>query len=200
MCLICYLYGAIPFGLLIGKARGVDLLQYGSGRTGATNTLRTLGRGASALAFLGDFSKGALAVVLARLLLGSPLAEIAAGFCAVAGHNWSVYIGFRGGRGVATSAGALAIMTPPVVAAGIAVFLIVLKLSRYVSLSSVATAVAVPVAIIPMVYYFRFPVEYVGFGLVCGTLVILQHKDNIERLLAGTERRIGEKAEKVAGS
>lgn len=183
---------------MLGKARGLDLRQYGSGRTGAANTLRTLGPAASAAVFLGDLSKGVLAVVLARLLVGVPAAEAAAGLCAVAGHNWSAYIRFRGGRGVAASLGAVALMAPPMAGVGVVVFAAVASLSRYVSLASVLGSVAVPIALAPLVYLGLFPLEYLAFSLVAAALIVLQHKDNLERLRSGTERRLGEKAERVA--
>ncbi|MDP2728241.1 MAG: glycerol-3-phosphate acyltransferase, partial [Dehalococcoidia bacterium] len=172
--------------------------QYGSGRTGAANTLRTLGKGASVVAFLGDFSKGVLAVALARFLTGLPIAEVLAGLCAVAGHNWSVYIRFRGGRGVASSLGALTIMAPPMVGVGVATFALVAMVSRYVSLGSVVAAAVVPLAITPLVYLGYTSVEYLAFAVIAAGLVIYQHSDNLQRLRAGTERRLGEKAEKVA--
>lgn len=200
VCLAAYLYGSIPFGVLLGKARGIDLLQYGSGRTGAANTLRTLGRGASVAAFLGDFSKGVVAVVLARTLVGTPALEVAAGLAAIAGHNWSVFIGFRGGRGVVASAGVLAVMAAPVAALGIIIFGAVAWTSRYISLASMLSAVLAALALTPLVYLGYLPVEYFGYALCAAALVVIQHKDNIERLLSGTERRIGEKVERVTGS
>lgn len=198
ICLASYLYGSVPFGLLLGKARGVDLRQYGSGRTGATNALRTLGPGASAVALLGDLSKGILAVALARLLIGTPWAEVLAGLCAVAGHNWSVYIHFQGGRGVAASLGAVATMAPPLAGVGIAVFAIVIAATRYVSLASILASAAVPVALAALVYGGLFPSEYLAFALIAAGLVIFQHRDNLERLRTGTERRLGQKAKRVA--
>ena len=183
---------------MLGKARGIDVRRYGSGRTGAANTLRTLGPAASAMVFAGDLSKGILAVVLARMLMGTPLAEVAAGLFAVAGHNWSAYIGFRGGRGVAASVGAIALMAPPVVLVGAVVFGAVAALTRYVSLASMVASAAVPIALAPLVFAGLFPPEHLAFGVVAAILIALQHKDNLERLRAGKERRIGEKAEGVA--
>lgn len=199
VCLASYLYGSIPFGLALGKARGVDVRQHGSGRTGAANTLRTLGLGASAVAFAGDFSKGVVAVVLARVFIGSPAAEAIAAMFAVAGHNWSAFIGFRGGRGVAASVGAVALMFPPAVGVGVVVFAGVLAASRYVSLASIIASASVPVALAPMVLMGIAPAEYLAFSIVAAVLIILQHKDNLERLRAGAERRLGEKAERKAG-
>jgi len=184
---------------VLGKARGIDVRHHGSGRTGAANTLRTLGLGASALAFIGDFSKGIVAVALARLLVGAPVVEIAAALCAIAGHNWSAYIRFRGGRGVVASVGALALMSPLVVGVGAVVFASVLAISRYVSLASILASTSVPLALAPLVYVGLVPIEYLAFGLIAAVLVTFQHKDNLERLRTGTERRLGESTESVAG-
>ncbi|MDO8692379.1 MAG: glycerol-3-phosphate 1-O-acyltransferase PlsY [Dehalococcoidia bacterium] len=197
VCLAGYLYGSIPFGVMLGRARGVDLLQFGSGRTGAANTLRTLGRGASVVAFLGDFSKGVLAVALARLLVGTPWAEALAGLCAVAGHNWSIYIRFRGGRGAVASAGAMAIMAPPIVVLAAIIFATVAAASRYISLASMLAAISAPVALAPLVYAGLLPAEYLAYGIAVAALIVLQHKDNIQRLRLGTERRIGDTAERL---
>lgn len=194
VCLASYLYGSIPFGLALGKARGVDVRQHGSGRTGAANTLRTLGLGASSVAFTGDFSKGVVAVVLARVFIGSPAAEAVAALFAVAGHNWSAFIGFRGGRGVAASVGAVTLMFPPAIGVGVVVFACVLAARRYVSLASIIAAASVPVALAPMAYLRLLPFEYLAFGLIAAALITIQHKDNLKRLRAGTERRIGERA------
>ena len=181
--------------MLLGKARGIDLLQYGSGRTGAANTLRTLGRGASAAAFLGDFSKGVLAVVLARLLVGTPAAEVVAGLCAIAGHNWSVYIRFRGGRGVVSSAGVLAVIAGPIALVAIIIFAVVATGSRYVSLASILAAISAPFALAPLALAGYVPSEYLAYGVMAAMLIVFQHKDNIQRLRTGTERRIGDKVE-----
>lgn len=197
LCLASYLYGSVPFGLVLGKIRGIDVRQYGSGRTGAANTLRTLGVGASVLAFAGDFSKGVLAVILARLLFGTPIVEAAAAMCAIAGHNWSAYIRFRGGRGVASSVGALALMSPPAVGVGLVIFSGVLATSRYVSLASVLASASVPVALASLAYAGVVPVEYLVFGLIAAGLVTFQHRDNLERLKSGRERRLGEAADRA---
>jgi glycerol-3-phosphate acyltransferase PlsY len=190
----------VPFGLLLGKIKGLDLRQYGSGRTGAANTLRTLGLRASLLVFLGDLSKGLIAVLLARLLLQSPGVEVLAALCAVAGHNWPVYIGFRGGRGVATSMGALIPMSPPLAGVGTVIFVLVIGLSRYISLGSILASAAIPILFLPLVFLGRSPWEYLLYSLVAATLIVAQHRDNISRLRAGTERRLGDKAEPVTES
>ena len=145
-----YLLGAIPFGLIIGRfTKGIDLREYGSHRTGATNALRTLGTRAAAAVFVLDVAKGVAAVVLARALFaGDPLVDWAAavaGVAAIVGHNWSVFIGFTGGRGVATSAGALAAMSPWTILIVAPIVALLIWRTRYVSLGSVTGALAAPI-------------------------------------------------------
>ncbi len=190
-----YLVGSIPSGLLVGRAfRGVDLRDHGSGRTGATNALRTLGPAAGALVLLLDLAKGVLPVILARYLGGGPVVEVVAAFAAVVGHNWPLYAGFKGGRGVATSIGAILAMVPLVGFQVVLVGVVVIAVTRYVSLGSLVGAALAPVLLAPWVYFQQQPLPYLAFALVGATLVIVQHRDNIARLQAGTERRLGEPA------
>ena len=193
-----YLLGAIPFGLIIGRlSKGIDLREYGSHRTGATNALRTLGVPAAAAVFILDVGKGVAAVLLARLLFaGDPMVEWAAavaGVAAIVGHNWSVFIGFTGGRGVATSAGALGAMSPWtfVILAPI-VFLVIWR-SRYVSLGSVTGALAAPIITAALATIGAASIPAIAYALASGLLVTVAHADNIGRLRAGTERKIGQK-------
>ncbi len=150
------------------------------------------------VAFLGDFSKGVLAVALARLLVGTPGAEALAGLCAVAGHNWSIYIRFRGGRGAVASAGAMSIMAYPIVVLAAVIFATVAAVSKYISLASIFAAISAPAALAPFVYAGLLPREYLAYGIVVAALIVLQHKDNIQRLRMGTERRIGDSAERLS--
>jgi glycerol-3-phosphate acyltransferase PlsY len=193
-----YLLGAIPFGLIIGRlTKGIDLREYGSHRTGATNALRTLGTPAAAAVFLLDVAKGVAAVLLARLLFdGDPLGEwaaAAAGVAAIVGHNWSVFIGFTGGRGVATSAGALGAMSFWTILIVAPIVVLVIWRSRYVSLGSVTGALAAPVITAVLAPIGAATVQAIAYALASGLLVTLAHADNIGRLRAGTERRIGQK-------
>lgn len=191
-----YLIGSIPFGLIAGKLRGVDVRDYGSGRIGATNVIRTLGVKAGVVILVADVLKGVVAVLLARYVVGSPMGEMAAGFAAVAGHNWSVFIGFKGGRGVATSLGGAIAMVPAVGGAGLAVFALVIALTRYVSLGSMAGAVGAAVAIAVFAALGRAPVEYLIYTAVAAALIVFQHRDNISRLSSGAETRLGQKGER----
>ena len=197
-----YFLGAIPFGLLIGRwTRGIDLRAYGSHRTGATNALRTLGAPAAAGVFVLDVAKGVAAVLVARLLFaGDPVVEWAAalaGLAAIVGHNWSVFIGFTGGRGVATSAGALGAMTPWTLVFLLPIVFAVMWRTRYVSLGSIVGAVGAPIITAFLAGVGWASVQAIAYALASGLLVTVAHADNIGRLRAGTERRIGQKEQVV---
>jgi acyl phosphate:glycerol-3-phosphate acyltransferase len=197
---IGYLLGAIPSGQIVGAlAGGVDLSQYGSGKTGATNALRTLGWGAAAAVFLGDLAKGIIAVLVARLLLpGQPMAEVVGGFAAVIGHNWSVYIGFKGGRGVVVSMAVFYLLCWPAALIASLVALATVLVWRIVSLASLVGAAAGLVLCVVFVVLSHYPIAVLVYGILAASLVWLRHGDNIQRLMAGTERRIGQKAEPLA--
>jgi glycerol-3-phosphate acyltransferase PlsY len=199
-----YVLGAIPVGLIIGRVtKGIDIRAYGSHRTGATNALRTLGGRAAALVFALDVAKGVAAVLLARLLfVNDPLVEWAAavaGFSAIVGHNWSAFIGFTGGRGVATSSGAMGAMSPwtIVIVAPLVVFII--WRWRFVSLGSISGALSAPVITALMAALGAASVPAIGYAAASGLLVTAAHADNIGRLRAGNERRIGQKEQVEPG-
>jgi len=198
VALLGYLLGSIPFGYIVCRAKGVDVTQYGSGRTGGTNVLRTAGKKAAAVSIGLDVAKGALAVVLARWLLGTELAVALAGFAAVVGHNYSIYIGFRGGAGTGTSMGAYFFMAPwPTLLVGVSSAFIGFVLLRYASVTSLLIVFLMSPALLLGVLYFHQPVEHLAFALAVGSLVLWSHRPNIKRLLQGTERRIGEPAKKI---
>lgn len=193
--IFAYLLGAIPFALIIGKTLyGMDPRQHGSGNLGATNTLRVLGVKASIAVLVLDASKGALAIVVMRLLLKDiPLkanvletALVLTMFVAVVGHLFSPYIGFKGGKGVATTAGCLFAMQPKVAFILLTLFIIVVALTKYVSLGSITIATCYPFLV--LVFY---PVAvYVVFAFILAVLIIFMHRTNIARLRAGTESKI----------
>jgi glycerol-3-phosphate acyltransferase PlsY len=195
---LAYLIGALPFGLLIGRlAGGVDLREHGSGRTGATNALRTVGIVGAVLTFLLDLGKGVVAVLLVGWLYDAgppgspPWVAAAAGIAAVAGHIRSVFIGFRGGRGVATFTGAMLATAPWAVAILVPVVLLIVWRWRFVSLGSLIGTLLAPVVTAGLALLGQATWQGVVLALVGATLVTIAHRDNIARLRAGTERRLG---------
>jgi glycerol-3-phosphate acyltransferase PlsY len=208
--IIGYLVGSIPFGYLIAKRQAkVDVRQYGSGKIGTTNVLRTAGRKSAALVAMLDVFKGVLAVLFAGLLvgrgylvvgsfgLGALIAEVLAALAAVAGHNWSIFLRFRGGRGVATFLGGLIALCPPAAIFGGEIIIIGAGLTRYASLGSIAGAVGSYAILVPLTIMNGFPVAYLFYALAGAIIILVMHRDNIARLMSGKERKLGEKAEKV---
>lgn len=204
--ILSYLLGAIPFGLIIGKlARGVDVREYGSGKTGFANVLRTAGIRAGALTFAADVGKGILATWLGGVIFSGSIAtvgslvldcqgaQVMAAIAAVAGHNWSLFIRFAGGRGVDTSMGGLIAMSPFIGLACLTIGIIVISVWRYVSLGSMSGAGSSILILIPLVVLGHEPIEYLIYGTIATALVVYQHRDNIARLRAGTERRLERK-------
>lgn len=195
-----YLLGSIPSGWLAGRwLRGIDLRQEGSGSTGATNVLRVVGKGPALVVFLVDVLKGALAVLLAKTLLqphgfdpGSDWWVVAAGLAALAGHIWPVWLGWQGGKAVATGLGMLLGLTWSVGLACFGIFLTVLTLSRIVSLSSVVAALSLPLLMLGWFGADGLRPAYLALALLTTLLVIWRHRSNLQRLLAGNEPRLGE--------
>lgn len=185
---VAYLIGSIPFGLLISQVVGrVDIRRYGSGNIGTANVLRIVGKRAAALTLLGDLLKGFLPTLAALLLGGSDLLVAGVGLAAVLGHNWSVYLRFAGGKGVATSFGALLAMTPLPAILGFLVWLGVVLVFRYTSLAALAASVCIP----PLIFFSIGSGPYFTFSLLSTLLIFVRHRDNIQRLWAGTEHRVG---------
>jgi len=191
LMLVAYLAGSIPVGSLVARySGGTDPRTVGSGRTGGTNALRTLGRGRAAIVVIGDLLKGALPVVLARFVTADPLVEVLCGASAVAGAIWSVFAGFRSGRGVATGVGTMLVIQPVAVLLATPVFIGVILLTRYVSLGSlVGSAAMVPAMLLVLLVVPGTPLPYVLYSAVGAALIWLAHADNIARLLHGTERK-----------
>jgi len=191
-----YLVGAIPFGILISRlVKGVDIRRYGSGKIGATNVIRTVGGRAGLISMLLDVAKGALAVLFAWFILHTHAAQVAAGTAAVVGHNWPVYIKFRGGRGVAVFVGSLFAMYWPVGLATGAIVLGLGALTRYMSLGSIVGIAIAILAMLVLVLMDKQPGEYLIYSGAVGCLVLFEHRDNIQRLRAGVERKLGGKGE-----
>jgi acyl phosphate:glycerol-3-phosphate acyltransferase len=186
--LVAYLIGAVPIGWLIAKGFGVgDIRQHGSGNIGATNVLRTVGRGPAIATLLGDVAKGYLAVMAGATLGGDPTAAAAATVAAVVGNCWSVFLGFRGGKGGATGLGALLRTVPWATVAALPVFVAVVATTRYVSLGTLLAAACVPFGAAALGY----PAPAVVAALLAAVIVIGRHHENIARLRAGTESRLG---------
>jgi glycerol-3-phosphate acyltransferase PlsY len=184
---ICaYLIGSIPTGLLLAKAfGGVDIRSEGSGNIGATNVYRTMGRKVGLLTLLGDCMKGVIPVVAAKSL-GLPLAWVAlVGLSAFLGHVYTIFLGFKGGKGVATALGVFLAASPWAVLAVLVIFSLVLYKWRYVSLASITAAALMP-SLVALLY--KQP-ALVGMTLVIAALVIFKHRENIQRLKAGTENK-----------
>jgi glycerol-3-phosphate acyltransferase PlsY len=194
--LIGYLLGAIPVGYLIGKTQGIDVRQYGSGRTGGTNVWRALGPVAAFFTILGDVLKGMTAVLAARAILPTPLAGALAGLGAVGGNNWSFFISFRGGAGTITTLGALFLLSPETLLVVTPLGLIALLLSRYASVGSLVISSSIPFILLGFIAVGRQPLAHLVYGIGVAAMVIFSLRGNIQRLRAGTERRLGDRAKK----
>ena len=189
-----YLLGSIPTGYLLGRwLAGVDLRTHGSGSTGATNAMRVLGAKGFAATLVLDVLKAAAAILLARALGTGAEGECLAAIAAIVGHNWSVFIGFAGGRGVACSLGTMLLIYWPGALIGLVAGGILIYASRYVSLGSVAGTVVGLIATLVAVAQGAEPQVTALFAIATAVVVIVQHRGNIARLLAGTERKIGQR-------
>jgi glycerol-3-phosphate acyltransferase PlsY len=185
-----YVLGSIPTGLLVARWRtGVDIRRHGSGNIGMTNVLRAVGKGAAVLTLVGDLIKGLLPVLLARAWLTSPWAIGLIALAAVIGHLYPVFAGFHGGKGVATTLGAFLPLLPGPLLIAFLVFVTCVALRRQVSLGSLAAAAALPIA----AFAWGSPAAYALYALVAATLIWYRHRENIQRLLAGTEPTIGQR-------
>jgi glycerol-3-phosphate acyltransferase PlsY len=187
---IGYLLGSLPFGYWAGRLRGIDLRLAGSGNTGATNAMRVLGLKIGLPVMVLDIGKGVAAVLIARGVSDSDLVPVLAGAAAVAGHMYPLFLGFKGGKGVATGAGTMLALVPAIGLAAFALWLTVSLATRYVSIGSVVTAIAYPAA----AFVTGQPWPITVFALVAGLWVIWRHRANIARLRAGTENRINLRA------
>jgi acyl phosphate:glycerol-3-phosphate acyltransferase len=186
LLLICaYLLGSVPTGLLLARAFGVNIREAGSGNIGATNVYRTMGRKIGILTLVGDCLKG-LIPVLAAKWLGLPDVWVAAiGLAAFLGHVYTIFLGFKGGKGVATALGVFLGTSPLSVLGGLAVFALVLYRWRYVSAASIAAAAVIPV----IVTLIEGKPELIAMSLAIAAIVIFRHRENIARLRSGTESR-----------
>jgi glycerol-3-phosphate acyltransferase PlsY len=186
---VAYLVGSVPFAFLLARRRGVDLRRVGSGNVGASNVLRTSGVPSAVVAMCLDGAKGALAVAVAQRLTVGEATPMAAGIASIIGHIYPVWLRFRGGKGVATAAGVFAVLTPLAVAIASAVFVLAVWVTRYISVGSMAGAIAL--AVVAAATNVPPPVA-VG-AVVSAFIITHRHRANLARLVAGTERRVGQR-------
>jgi len=193
-----YIVGSIPFGIIVGRGIfGVDPRTVGSGNIGAANSMRALGPRGAALVLIGDVVKGVVPTLLASHWLPyGNWAIAAAGLATIVGHNWSIFLHFKGGKGVATGLGVLVVLSWPATAVFAVVWLLTVALTRYSSLASMLASAAVPVSLVML----RAPIAYVVYAVLALVLVLWRHAANISRLVAGTELRIGTSKEKNSPS
>lgn len=188
--LIGYLLGSISFSYLIAKTIAkIDIRQHGSGNAGATNTLRVLGKGPAALVLILDALKGIAAMLLSAAWFGfDPAVMVTAGVTAVIGHNWPLFTGFRGGKGIATTIGVMFVLSwPSTLIAGL-IGVALIAWTRYVSLGSIVYMLLIPLGM----YFFKEPVPYLIGSVITALLAVYRHQGNLSRLLRGNERKIGE--------
>ena len=179
--------GSIPSGLWLVQAfHSIDIRNYGSKNIGTTNVFRTVGPKTAVLVLIADAFKGILAVGIMSYFFHNPLLDVITALGALLGHNYSLFLGFKGGKGVATALGLLIFMMPKVAVASFGIWLVCVLLTRYVSLGSIMAAVFTP----PLAWYLGYPSAYVVFSVVAAFFVVLRHKENIHRLLTGTESKI----------
>lgn len=184
---LAYLIGAVPSGLILGKLFWhTDLREHGSRNIGATNAWRTLGKGAGIAVFIADSLKGQAGVLLGLFLVGTPLAAVTGGLLAIIGHSFSLFLRFHGGKGVATSLGVLTMLMGNVTLIVFAVWFVIVYATRYVSLGSVVAGFLTPI----LAALFSYPMEYIVFAVIAALLVIVRHRENIKRLMNGTENKI----------
>ena len=189
----CYLLGAIPFGVIVGKKmRGIDIRDFGSGNIGFSNVLRTLGFWPGLIVMIGDTGKGLLAVMLCRWLGMNDYMIVAGGMFSLLGHSFSVFLHFQGGRAVATSLGVMIGLAPAIAGIAFLLWVTLVAVTRYISISSLVAAVSVP----SMMFLWKaqhVPAPYKAVAVMAATLIVVKHRSNIKRLLSGTETKVGQR-------
>ena len=182
-----HVFGSIPCGLWIVQAlHGIDIREYGSKNIGTTNVFRTVGGKTAALVMAADMLKGILAVALVNYLFHDHMANVVTALGAVLGHSYSLFLGLKGGKGVATGLGLLLYLMPDACLISFGVWLVTVLITRYVSLGSIIAACCTPV----LAWYFEYPVSYIGLSVLCTFFIVIRHTENIKRLLNGTESKI----------
>ena len=197
--IIGYLLGSLNTSILVGKLYGTDIRKHGSGNAGMTNTLRTLGKVAALLVIIGDMLKGILAFIIGNLIINSIPPEIsidvigiggmAGGIAAIAGHNWPLYFGFKGGKGILTSFSVVLMMDWKLGLILLGIFLIIVVSTRFVSLGSIIASIAFPIT----AFIKGNGIVFTVFAALLAVLATIMHRSNIKRLLTGTERKLGSK-------
>jgi glycerol-3-phosphate acyltransferase PlsY len=188
LSLAAFVIGSIPTGLIIAKSKGIDLKQKGSGNIGATNVLRTTGKGPAFLTLCGDILKGAAAVLLAKYFEAGVLSQGVIGICSILGHNFSLFLKFKGGKGVATSLGVLSIYSPYAAFFTLLLWLLTVLITKYSSLGALVSFGFLPVSMILFDTGEKLPI-----ALAITLMMFLRHKENISRLVRGTELKVGKK-------
>ena len=200
--LIGYLLGSLNTSILVGKLYGTDIRKHGSGNAGMTNTLRTLGKVAALLVIVGDMLKGILAFIIGNLIIGNSIPPeisinvvgiggMAGGIAAIAGHNWPLYFGFKGGKGILTSFSVILMMDWKLGLILLGIFLIIVVSTRFVSLGSIIASIAFPIT----AFIKGNGIVFTVFAVILAVLATIMHRSNIKRLLSGTERKLGSKKE-----
>lgn len=200
---VSYLVGSFPTAIITGKLlKGIDIREFGSGNAGGTNVFRVLGKTAGIFVMAFDIFKGAVAtyyvsqIIFADFLLPTVYLQIIAGIAAITGHIWTIFAGFKGGKGVGTAAGMLLILYPVAILICFILFLMIVFTTKYVSLGSISAAICLPVILFVLHHYFDKPVEPVlqGLAIFIAILIVYTHRSNIQRLLSGTENKMGSKS------
>ena len=192
---LAYLFGSVPWGYILLRWRqGVDVRDYGSGRIGVSNVLRTGGGRVAGLVLALDMGKGILAVLLARAVIDTTAGEVAAGLSVLVGHNWPIFLRFRGGRGIVTGLGGLAVMAPIAAGIGALAFIPITLLSRYLSLGSMLGVGIACLSMLALGLAGVYPSVYTLYAFLGSAIIIWQHRDNIRRIRQGNERRLGQSA------
>lgn len=189
LCLISFLMGSIPVGLIVARVKGIDLRKVGSGNIGATNVLRTMGKGPALITLAGDMLKGFLPVILSSSLLNDTLSIGIIGLVAILGHDFSLFLRFRGGKGVATSIGVMLAYSPVVALLTVLLWIIIVFMSRYSSMGAIVSFILLPLNI----YVFDYSYEKFVISIFITILLLFKHRENIGRLLRGQEPKIGER-------
>lgn len=183
--IVGYLLGSLNSSLIVGRFYGVDVRKHGSGNAGTTNTLRTLGKKAALLVLLGDIVKGVLAFIAGYYIYGGQLGGMLGGTASILGHVWPVYFGFKGGKGVLTSLAVLLLIDWPIALGLLGIFIIIVLITRFVSLGSIVAAALFPAAAIVL----GRSIETIIFSGIIAVLIVVKHHSNIKRLLNGTESK-----------